>query len=71
MKSSKPRTPRAAKAVSSARILEPMPPEANGVNHTASEDEIRLLAYHKWVSAGRPECDGAQFWHEAEMELRR
>ncbi len=34
------------------------------------EAEIRILAYHKWVSAGKPEGDGIQFWLEAEKDLR-
>jgi hypothetical protein len=34
-----------------------------------TEDEIRLCAYRKWVSAGRPMSDGVAFWLEAEREL--
>jgi DUF2934 family protein len=34
-----------------------------------TEEEIRLLAYHKWMSAGCPEGDGIAFWLEAEQEL--
>ncbi len=34
------------------------------------EAEIRILAYHKWAFAGKPEGDGIQFWLEAEQELR-
>jgi hypothetical protein len=34
-----------------------------------SEDEIRLSAYRKWERAGRPPCDGVQFWLEAKREL--
>jgi Protein of unknown function (DUF2934) len=34
-----------------------------------TEDEIRVLAYHKWVSAGQPVGDGVQFWIAAEQEL--
>ncbi len=32
-------------------------------------DEIRVLAYHKWVAAGCPPGDGVNFWLEAEQEL--
>ncbi|MCA9087080.1 MAG: DUF2934 domain-containing protein [Planctomycetaceae bacterium] len=35
----------------------------------ASVDDIRLCAYQKWEDAGRPECDGVDFWLEAESEL--
>lgn len=34
------------------------------------EPAIRELAYSKWEAAGRPTGDGAQFWLEAERELR-
>jgi Protein of unknown function (DUF2934) len=34
-----------------------------------SEDAIRLCAYRKWESAGKPTGDGIQFWLEAEQEL--
>jgi hypothetical protein len=37
----------------------------------ASEEEIRLCAYRKWESAGRPPGDGVQFWLEAEAELKQ
>ncbi len=34
-----------------------------------SQDEIRLRAYLAWEAAGRPLCDGVQFWLEAERQL--
>ena len=34
-----------------------------------TENELRLCAYRKWVSAGRPISDGVAFWLEAEREL--
>jgi hypothetical protein len=34
-----------------------------------SAEEIRLCAYRKWESAGKPTGDGIQFWLEAEREL--
>ena len=36
---------------------------------SVSADEIRLCAYRKWESAGRPNGDGIRFWLEAENEL--
>jgi hypothetical protein len=36
-----------------------------------SEQEIRLSAYRKWESAGRPTCDGVQFWLAAKQELEQ
>lgn len=35
----------------------------------ASAEDIRLCAYRKWESAGKPTGDGLQFWLEAEQEL--
>lgn len=32
-------------------------------------EDIRLLAYGKWESAGKPAGDGVPFWVEAEREL--
>jgi Protein of unknown function (DUF2934) len=32
-------------------------------------NEIRVLAYRKWETAGKPLGDGTQFWLEAEKEL--
>lgn len=57
----------APRVESAARIDRPPAPDGRAV----SEDEIRLLAYHKWVAAGRPPGDGVEFWRQAEMELKR
>lgn len=35
-----------------------------------TDDEIRARAYALWEQAGRPDGDGAQFWMEAEKELK-
>jgi hypothetical protein len=35
------------------------------------EEDIRLCAYCKWETAGRPGGDGVNFWLEAEIELRQ
>ena len=32
-------------------------------------DDVRLCAYRKWDSAGKPPGDGVQFWLEAEQEV--
>ena len=34
-----------------------------------SAEDIRLCAYRKWESAGKPIGDGVQFWLEAEQEM--
>lgn len=47
-------------------VAEPSP---NG--QSASEEAIRLCAYRKWETAGRPDGDGIGFWLEAERELSR
>ncbi len=40
--------------------------------HTKAEHKaIQTRAYYKWLAAGKPNCDGKQFWHEAEQELTR
>jgi hypothetical protein len=44
-------------------------PSANG--QLVPEQDIRLLAYQKWLAAGEPNSDGVQFWLEAERELLR
>jgi len=43
-----------------------------GKDHNArlvSVEDIRLCAYRKWESAGKPTGDGIQFWLEAEQDL--
>lgn len=35
----------------------------------ATTQDIRLCAYLKWESAGKPTGDGITFWLEAEREL--
>jgi hypothetical protein len=34
-----------------------------------TESEIRVRAYGRWASAGKPPGDGVPFWLEAEQEL--
>jgi len=34
-----------------------------------SVEDIRLCAYRKWESAGKPTGNGIQFWLQAEREL--
>jgi hypothetical protein len=48
---------------------EPTAATAVPASHRPTQEEIRTLAYAKWVQAGRPAGDGAQFWLEAEREL--
>ncbi len=36
---------------------------------SVTSEAIRLCAYRKWESAGRPSGDGVEFWVEAEHEL--
>ena len=46
-------------------------PNATGstqVKSKSSEEKIRCLAYEKWEAAGRPACDGVEFWLQAEQE---
>jgi hypothetical protein len=34
-----------------------------------NDEQIRARAYYLWEQAGKPDCDGVQFWLEAEREL--
>jgi hypothetical protein len=34
-----------------------------------TEEMIRARAFALWEEAGRPECDGVDFWLRAEQEL--
>jgi hypothetical protein len=45
------------------------PGEKDDNGGSVSADDIRLRAYRKWESAGKPTGDGVQFWLEAEQEL--
>jgi len=44
-------------------------PSPNG--QPLSEETIRLCAYRKWETTGKPRGDGVNFWLEAERELSR
>lgn len=57
---SAPRAPGAA-ASSSEKDRTSAPP-------IPADDQIRARAYFLWEEAGCPECDGVQFWLEAEKE---
>lgn len=34
----------------------------------AAKEEIRRLAFEKWLEAGQPDGDGVQFWMAAESQ---
>jgi hypothetical protein len=51
--------------------LKPPTPERRTESGSASEDEIRPLAYRKWQEAGCPISDGVEFWLIAETEILR
>ena len=55
-----------------ARSATPPPERSNDKGRQPSFDEaaIRLRAYQKWETAGRPDGNGIDFWLEAERELR-
>lgn len=50
-----------ANAVKSVLVL--------GETSAIPEETIRERAYLLWEEAGRPECDGVEFWVRAEQEL--
>jgi hypothetical protein len=35
-----------------------------------AEEEVRLLAYRLWASAGRPDGRADDFWEQARLQLR-
>jgi Protein of unknown function (DUF2934) len=41
----------------------------NPIAPRVSAESIRLRAYRKWETAGKPTGDGIKFWLEAEQEL--
>jgi hypothetical protein len=43
--------------------------DKNPKAHLVSAEDIRLYAYRKWETAGKPTGDGIKFWLEAEQEL--
>jgi hypothetical protein len=40
--------------------------EVEAATEASSEDQTRVRAFKLWESAGRPEGDGKEFWHQAE-----
>jgi hypothetical protein len=58
--------PGPSKATSTAKAA-----VASGDNNvpSVSTEAIRLCAYRKWESAGKPTGDGIRFWLEAELEM--
>jgi Protein of unknown function (DUF2934) len=44
-------------------------PSPNG--KPVSEEAIRLCAYRKWETAGKPGGDGVSFWLEAEKDISK
>ncbi len=43
----------------------------SSIKEEICEEIIREKAYFLWEEAGRPECDGTQFWIEAEKQLSK
>jgi hypothetical protein len=44
-------------------------PNALLVSRIVAADDIRLCAYKKWESEGKPAGDGIRFWLDAEKEV--
>lgn len=38
--------------------------------YVPTTEDIRIRAYYLWEAAGRPKCDGKDFWYRAEAEMR-
>lgn len=65
-----PKHPQSAHSGSTAPTTAPQTAVASGdCARAASPEDIQLRAYRKWEQAGKPSCDGIQFWLEAEQEL--
>lgn len=45
----------------------PIPPQQTFL--AAEEGKVRARAYELWEAAGCPECDGREFWFQAEREI--
>jgi hypothetical protein len=58
----KPTTPRKAVITSG---------DGDHNTHVVSAEDIRLCAYQKWETSGRPTGDSVPFWLKAEQELRQ
>ena len=39
-------------------------------HQVSTNEQIATRAYYLWEAAGCPQCDGRQFWHQAEKEMR-
>jgi hypothetical protein len=62
---------RGTPAASTAQNTQRNEPSASGATQEKSisgEEKIRCLAYEKWEAAGRPACDGVEYWLQAEQE---
>lgn len=57
------------KTISISDILANAVKSVFGETSAISEEAIRERAYILWEEAGRPECDGVEFWVRAEQEL--
>lgn len=44
--------------------------ELEEIKEESMEEQIRILAYQKWLDAGSPISDGTEFWLKAEAELQ-
>jgi hypothetical protein len=60
----------AAKASGQGQNGQPATREEPAISAAPPDREqiVRLLAYYKWMDAGRPASDGVEFWLEAERE---
>lgn len=57
------------KTISISDILANAVKSVFGETSAIPEETIRERAYLLWEEAGRPECDGVEFWVRAEQEL--
>lgn len=61
--------PVSSKPTSKAKAVPTAPKAQFQRRETVPEEVIRLRAYEKWESAGKPSGDSLRFWFEAEREL--
>jgi hypothetical protein len=68
------RAQKAARHVAAKRIIPQKTEVVSGPAvppaHVLTHEAVRHRAYLKWLDAGQPHGDGANFWLEAEEELR-
>ena len=57
-------------AIAASNNMDAFAKEVEAKAKAITDEYIATRAYYLWEAAGRPPCDGQEFWHLAEQELR-